>query len=664
MTILQWYIAPANESSSVIYQIDQSMKRQIAAIKQRGVCRAAGLCLALTPVVAAAQEQEQLRVIARKPPVSAAGEQLGFISMVSPDEVAAPPLNLAELAVSQPGVAYTGQGGLFQTVSIRGLSRARIGSFYLDIPILTERRAGTAASFIDPGLLASMEVIRGPASTHYGSGNVGGLLALQPRRTSGAHLALGLGSEGDQNSQILGLGGERSHLMLSHRGTNDTDTAAGEPLHTGFDQYNLMLDSGGEIGEIGEMGEISWNLNTLLSYGSDIGKSNNLFPDQRVSDYPRERHWLAQLSLAQPGNWQGSVYFHYQDLETSVLRIDSRLNEVDNESLDIGTHWLAEFGSDARPLRIGLDWLGRFGVKADEQETLFADDSVRRRDNLDADQQELAIFADSSREFQALLLTGGLRGTLIWQDADNWSSESEAFISAFAGARWTLSDTVHFDAELARGDRAPSLSERFFSGTTGRSQVLGNPDLDREKVTSLDLGVIWQTSTVRLELHGYYQDIDDFIERVPVTEDTLGFRNISEGEIYGADLAFEWQLSTDWSLQAGGQLIDSEDKHGDSLQDVPADEINLGLQYQRAAWRGRVAYAHRFSTSDVAASELPFDSARLLTASLNWQLGKTVSVGLWGRNLLDDEYRISSDDLGTEGEQRAFGINLQWHPGA
>jgi iron complex outermembrane receptor protein len=543
-------------------------------------------------------------------------------------------------------------------VSIRGLSRARIGSFYLDIPILTERRAGTAASFIDPGLLASMEVIRGPASTHYGSGNIGGLLALQPQRESGTRLALGLGSEGDQNSQLLGLGGERLHLVLAHRGSNNTDTAAGEPLHTGFDQYNLMLDSGGE------RGDISWGFNTLLSYGSDIGKSNNLFPDQRVTDYPRERHWLAQLSLAQPGNWQGSVYFHYQDLETSVLRIGSRLNEVDSESLDIGSHWLVEFGTDARPLRIGADWLGRFGVKADERETLFADDSVRHRDNLDADQQELALFADSSREFRALLLTGGLRGTLIWQDADNWSSESEAFISAFAGARWSFSDSLHFDAELARGDRAPSLSERFFSGTTGRSQVLGNPDLDREKVTSLDLGMIWQTNDLRLEVHGYYQDIDDFIERVPLTQDTLGFRNISEGEIYGADLAFQWQFSTQWSLHAGGQLIDSEDQHGASLQDVPADELSLGLHYQRAAWGGRVAYAYRFSSGDVAASELPFDSARLLTASLRWQIGKAVSLGLWGRNLLDDEYRISSDDLGTEGEQRAFGIDLQWRPGA
>jgi outer membrane receptor protein involved in Fe transport len=603
------------------------------------------------------QQLEQIRVTARKPAISAAGEQLGFTTVVRPDELAAPPRDLAELAVSQPGVSYAGQGGLLQTVSIRGLSRARVGSFYLDIPILTERRAGTAASFVDPALLASMEVVRGPATTHYGSGNVGGLLALQPSREAGTRLDVGVGSEADENHQVLALANDDSGLRLSHRGANDTDTSAGAPLHTGFDQYNLMLDTGGDAGQL------SWNLNTLFSYGEDIGKSNNLYPQQRISDYPRERHWLAQLSLAKPGAWQGSVYFHYQDLETSVLRIDSRRNEVDSESLDAGSHWVFDFGSAAAPFRVGADWLGRFNVKADERQTRFDDGVVSHRDNLDAQQQELAMFADTSRELGAWLLTGGLRGTYVWQDADDWSSESDAFVSAFAGARWSVSDTLHVDAELARGDRAPSLSERFFSGTTGRSQVLGNPDLDPEKVTSLDLGVTWHTETFRVELHGYYQDIEDFIERVPLADDLLGFQNISEGEIYGADMVAQWQLSDRWSMTGGAQLIDSEDNHGDPLQDVSADELSLGVQYQHQSWRARATYNYRFSRNDVAASELPFDSANLLTASLSWQFNKTLSLSVWGRNLLDEEYRISSDDLGTEGEQRAFGIDLRWRAG-
>jgi hypothetical protein len=359
------------------------------------------------------QKLEQIRVTARKPAISAAGEQLGFTTVVRPDELAAPPRDLAELAVSQPGVSYSGQGGLLQTVSIRGLSRARVGSFYLDIPILTERRAGTAASFVDPGLLASMEVVRGPATTHYGSGNVGGLLALQPSREAGTRLDVGVGSEADENYQVLSLANDDSGLRLSHRGANDADTSAGAPLHTGFDQYNLMLDTGGDSGEL------SWNLNTLFSYGEDIGKSNNLYPQQRITDYPRERHWLAQLSLAKPGVWQGSVYFHYQDLETSVLRIDSRLNKVNSESLDAGSHWVFDFGSAAVPFRVGADWLGRFNVKADEEETRFDDGFVSYQVNLDAQQQEVAMFADTSRELGARSPLANSASTCTASDSDH-----------------------------------------------------------------------------------------------------------------------------------------------------------------------------------------------------------------------------------------------------
>ena len=128
--------------------------------------------------------QEEVLVTGRKQVLGDSGDSLSFISITDASQVAAPPQTIAELAVSQPGVAYTGQGGLFQTLAIRGLSRDRVGSFYLDIPLLTERRAGTAASFVDPFMLQDLQIIRGPATTHYGSGNLAGVIALRPASVS------------------------------------------------------------------------------------------------------------------------------------------------------------------------------------------------------------------------------------------------------------------------------------------------------------------------------------------------------------------------------------------------------------------------------------------------------------------------------------------------
>jgi outer membrane receptor protein involved in Fe transport len=608
----------------------------------------------LAALPATAASLEQVDVVGRRLPGAGNSAQPGFSTVIVPDDLVAPARDLAEVLVTQPGVSYNGQGGLFQTISIRGLSRARIGSFYLDIPLLTERRAGTAASFIDPAMLSSVELVRGVASTHYGLGNVGGLVALRPAQATTHGFSAGWGSRDDENHQSMALAGERSVLMLSHRGADDADSAAGAPLHTGYDQYNLMFDTGGELG-----GSL-WTFNTLLSYGDDIGKSNNLYPDQRITDYPRERHWLAQLGLERPEAWQGSVYFHYQELDTSVERLQSRRNETRGESLDVGGRWLADVTRFGPALRVGADWLGRLNVEVREQETRFADDLVTHRSNLDAGQQELALFAESRLEYAQGELTAGLRGTAIWQHTHDWDNQDELFLSAYGAGRWFVSQRLALEAELSTGERSPGLSERFFSGTTGRSQVLGNPDLDRERVSSLDLGLSWAGDALRLDIHSYFQTVDDFVERVQIAEDLLGFRNVSNGDIYGVDGSLDWQLSPQWQLNASGQWIDSRDDDGEPLQDVPGAQVGLELSYLQARWSARLGYHYRFSDDDIAATELPVDSAQRLLASLDFRFNESLSVRVWGRNLLDDEYVVSSDDLATQAAQRAFGLELHW----
>ena len=101
--------------------------------------------------------------------------------------------------LAQEGDALNGQGGLFQTYAIRGLSRHRVGSSFLGVPIYTERRAGTSASFIDPVLLESMTVVRGPATLLGGSGHLGGMVRAIPATQAGQFAVLGYSTAGDEN---------------------------------------------------------------------------------------------------------------------------------------------------------------------------------------------------------------------------------------------------------------------------------------------------------------------------------------------------------------------------------------------------------------------------------------------------------------------------------
>jgi len=61
---------------------------------------------------------------------------------------------IAGLAATVAGVTENGQGGLFQSISIRGLARLRILQLVDSVRITSERRAGAAVSFLDPLLIS------------------------------------------------------------------------------------------------------------------------------------------------------------------------------------------------------------------------------------------------------------------------------------------------------------------------------------------------------------------------------------------------------------------------------------------------------------------------------------------------------------------------------
>ena len=80
--------------------------------------------------------------------------------------------SLANLFTTHPQVGFNGQGGLFQTISIRGLSRWRIQTLLEGVPIHSERRAGNTAEFLPPSMVGASYVMSGAASSAVASSAV------------------------------------------------------------------------------------------------------------------------------------------------------------------------------------------------------------------------------------------------------------------------------------------------------------------------------------------------------------------------------------------------------------------------------------------------------------------------------------------------------------
>jgi len=273
-------------------------------------------------------------------------------SIIDPEELPAPPSTLTDMVVEVPAVSQNGQGGIFQTYSIRGVSRQRVMTLVSGMRIVGDRRAGVSASFLDPRLMRSVDVLRGPSSTFYGSGALGGVIQVFPRRFEGWAGEGGYKSQGDENYLLGGWGDGKWSLGVARRDAGQSKAPSGEILNTGFTQTSGTLERRWTAGKL------QYEVLGVASRGLDIGKSNTDYPE-RLTLYPQEEHYLARFAVRHDSGWKLEAWTHPNSLETHVSEEDE-LSRVDNEALDFGFNWQQQVKvAGAVATRLGVDFFGR-----------------------------------------------------------------------------------------------------------------------------------------------------------------------------------------------------------------------------------------------------------------------------------------------------------------
>lgn len=597
------------------------------------------------------------------------GPRGAALSVVDPADLPVPPASLAGVVSELPGVSENGQGGLFQVVSIRGVSRQRLTSLIAGMRLTSERRAGVSTSFVDPLLMGSVEVLRGPATSFHGSGALGGVMQVLPRSFDAPAFDAGYSTDGDETWQAFGIGGRGWSVGLAHRQAQDSEAADGTPLHSRFDQTSAVLRWNGERN--------GWrhDLLAIPTYAEGIGKANTDFP-RRVTDYPLERHQLFRYGLTAPAGWRLQLYAHAQDLETVVVDNASLTRStVLNDSLDLGARWDHEkpLGSGTH-LRFGGEAFARRGV-----------DAAERREDFDPAAPADPVFLhslDGGRRNE-----GGAYGALLWKWGKatwqaggrfSWSrlrngggaGETLSAWNGFADATWPLSEKLELRASIDSGLRFPSLTELFFTGTTGRGEVIGNPGLDPERALNGELTLRWLGKRLFFSGALFRNRIEDYIERVDLDPDPdvdlLTFRNLSRGKISGLEWEGIFVASERWKLSLSAHALSGRETDPDTeqtrLADIPPDRIRFGVSHTAGAWSIDSSLAYRASKRDVGSGERDegIDAAWLLDATLRRSISDRWSISASGINLLDEEYIAAADRKAPLSPGRAFALRVSW----
>ena len=578
-------------------------------------------------------------------------------SVVEMQDVATPPATLTELISTVPTVSENGQGGLLQTYSIRGMSRQRVMTLVSGMRIMAERRAGVSASFLDPVLLSSVDVVRGPSSTYYGSGAIGGVVQLFPRGFDSWAVEAGYASQGNEAFGTVGWGDKGWSGGLAHRTASDSVTPDGETLNSAFTQTSGTLKK--EWGS----GRFHYELLGIGSLASDIGKASTDFPE-RTTIYPEERHLLLRFAVNADSGWGLQAWAHPNDLVTEVLEEDVSFSAVDNEALDLGLNWQKQMAlKGGKSVRFGIDWVGRRNVNALESTRDLVDDELTTQKTLeDGEEDEVGAYGALEWNWGRATLVAGGRLTYQRQANAGASSTDDSAASGFAGLVVPLGAGFELVGNVGSGLRFPTLSERYFSGVTGRGEVVGNPNLDPERSVNLETGLRWYGKKLFVSGYLFRNDIDDYIERIEIEPDLLTFVNLTSGTIQGVEAEGHYQIDEYWSFEFGAHLMEGDNDQGEQLSDIPANRFFLGGRWRQGSWSGQLRWEERAEKDDPGSGEKPIPSASLLSGTLEYELRKGLWLSLNGRNLLDASYFNSPDRKVPYSPGRSLGMTLRWRP--
>lgn len=551
-------------------------------------------------------------------------------------------------AVPGIGVSRTGGPGSFTQVRIRG-AEANHTLVLLDGIEVSDPVNGET----DFGLLtgigaARIEVLRGEASSIYGSDAIGGVVSLASSEGAGLRGLAEAGSfetlraelsGGQVSAQGLSLSGAASAYST---GGVDTSGLGGEA--DGSEAFSVF-------GRAGYAFATGWQVNGLALLRQSTAESD---PDSdfdgRLNDGDRETvadQYLVGVSA------QGATGPVNHQLRASVGAV-TRENSSETGLLDEATGERLKFSWSPRIDLAGGDLIG----VADWESEDYTREDVEFGGFTDADEtfETAGIAAEYRREIAGVDVSASARQDFNdgrFDDATTWR----------IGAGVDVGPRGRLRASAGTGVKNPTFTELFgfFPGS-----FIGNPDLVPEKSMSYEIGWDQQVGPAALSATYFSAELEDEIFTAFNPNFTATARNRDgTSERRGAEFSARAPLTP--SLTASGQvtLTESENDTGADEVRVPDTTASLAIDWQ-TGWRGLQAGAaldyvgeqNDFDFGAFPARRVQLDAYTLLSARLDYPLTTRWSVTLRGENLLDQD---ATDVFGfnTPGAAAFVGLKLK-----
>ena len=601
----------------------------------------------------------------------------------------------------QEGVNIRGLGGNQVLMLVDGI---RIPNGFSFGPFSTGR-----GDFLDIDGLKSVEVLRGPASTQYGSDGLAGAVTFKTLDPSdlltrgqnvGGFARLGYASIDQTGSGTLAVAGKndkwqamvlssyRQGHETSNEGNNDAksiDRTAPNPV-----DYNnryvlgkaiLIIDPAQQLGLTIESQRRSQQTKVFSARAAapviprgitDLKTQDTIERDRLSLEHQYNDVNAAWIQSAETRlYWQDAKVNQYATEQRSRAPERIRDNTFRTQVFGFATQFQTNLtGWVNQRLSYGLD-LSQAHISAMRDGTFAPYGSkFPSRPFPDTTYTLGGAFFQSEIELGTVSVIPGVRFDryAIDPSAKGYENVSLASLSGQAmtpriGAVWRLAPGFSPYAQLARGFRAPTpeqVNNGFANLASGYTSV-GNPELKPEYADSLEIGFRGKSHGLRYSLAGFENRYQNFISQEiiggggrPSNPTIYQYVNLTKAKIQGVVAQVELKVGSRWTLQTGAAYLQGDSQiNGISapINSVQPFKAMFGLQYDAGEWGGQatVLYSAAKDPSRIASgrtSQFASPDYTVLDLGVYWKPSANLTLNANLNNALDTKYWRWSDVSG------------------
>ncbi len=623
------------------------------------------------------------------------------ITVISREELDKREYNdITDVLRSVPGVVITGENAS-QTVSIRGMS-SNYTLFLVDGKRQYSKDVnpngddyGMEKNILPPvASIERIEIIRGPASTLYGSDAMGGVINIITKKVTDVwtgNVELGTTIQDKNNS------GDIRNGSVYLAGPIIQDKVG---LQLGLNRLERKEDSylGGFTGHTTE--SLNSRLTYVLNDQHDLAVEANFFTQESEATAGKtvavtgtdsaSRNIRSVYALTHNGRYTDNLdsksYIQYEnsknpDRENTVVGTKG----IDLETWTANTQWNWLLGNHT------LTFGGYY-----KDESLL--DRATNRNPLVPEFDELTRWSAAAFLEDTWSLTDRFNLTLGTRyDHDELYQGN---ISPRIYGVYNFTDQFTVKGGVSTGYKQPdirSVTDGFYSvtggsgspTTTGRGIIKANPDLEPESTVTSELGFYWNNDYVNTSITGYLTQFKDRIEEIrecdstgnadynrndvstwKCSENGIPFafistrENIGKAELRGVEVTFDAKLAEYTTLTANYTFTDTEIKSGQfkgqPLNGMPEHVFNVTVDHDltdalniwsRLHVRGETTpYLGRSSMSD------PIPGYNFLDVGFNYKFAPNLKGKFGVYNVLDETAENADGEQVLDG--RRYGVSF------